>query len=315
MEAGHIEDVSCIILPDFTGQEVEDFLGILYLAERGEGVASVGPLFTCLVEGADLFHPLPDHKLESGVKGERKAEKTAAEIKMEDVDIKMKKKIEELVSTVEVCADGKTETERDSDCGATKRKEDGGPFRCSTCGKVFRVRRVLAMHEQVHSEPRLACPEPGCTRRFRKRFNLKAHVEVVHRGAKHFPCKLCGKQYYNESKLKAHTVCHAGDKFICQHCPSIFAAAKSLRAHIRAQHSADELVPRCTTCGKIFSTEMNLKSHISRVHLKEKRCACPTCGKLFFENRQLGRNIFFTLFFSLKKHRNYCNGLNINFER
>ena len=38
MEAGHIEDVSCIILPDFTGQEVEDFLGILYLAERGEGV-------------------------------------------------------------------------------------------------------------------------------------------------------------------------------------------------------------------------------------------------------------------------------------
>ena len=137
MEAGHIEEVSCIILPDFTGQEVEDFLGILYLAERGEGVASVGPLFTCLVEGADLFHPLPDHKLESGVKAERKAEKTAAEIKMEDVDIKMKKKIEELVSTVEVCADGKTETERDSDCGATNRKKMAAPSGAPLAGRSF----------------------------------------------------------------------------------------------------------------------------------------------------------------------------------
>jgi uncharacterized Zn-finger protein len=44
---------------------------------------------------------------------------------------------------------------------------------------------------------------------------------------------------------------------------SIFAAAKSLRAHIRAHHSSEEMVPRCVLCDKIFSTVMNLKSHVS----------------------------------------------------
>jgi hypothetical protein len=280
---------------------VEEFLRILYLAER-EGAPSLGPLFTCLVEGASSYLAASaPHKHESNVKAEKKTDKTSAEIKMEEADMKIKKKLEcaGQNGVTDAGGDGGTGTELLGDPSdeittrplVSARKSEVGAFKCSTCDKVFRVRRVLNMHEQIHREPRLACPEPGCTRRFRKRFNLKAHVDVVHRNAKHFPCELCGKQFYNESKLKAHAVCHSADKFICQHCPSIFAAAKSLRSHIRSHHSTEEMVPRCVTCGKVFSTEMNLRSHVSRVHLKEKRCECPTCGKLFFENRQLGNSI------------------------
>lgn len=301
LEAGSMEEAACIILPDFTGQEVEEFLGLLYLADRQGQTPGPGPLFACLVEGAAaLWSVAAGHaKVEAAsVKAERKADKTAAEIKMEDIDLKLKKKSEEAandrLSRIHAPASAHVAVVpmETTVVVSAQRKPESGQFKCAVCGKVFKLRRILTMHEAVHSEPRLACPEPGCSRRFRKRFNLKAHVDVVHRGAKHYPCELCGKLFYNVSKLKEHAATHTADKFICQHCPSIFAAAKSLRSHIRAQHSTDGRVPRCATCGKLFSTELNLKSHISRVHLKEKRCACPTCGKLFFENQQLSEQLW-----------------------
>ncbi len=228
LEAGHVEDLSCIILPDFTGQEVEDFLGILYLEKRAAVLES---LFNCLVEGgacAPLHH---NHQLESSVKSERKVDKATAEIKTEDVEVKMKKKVEEDLSVGNELT-GKElgakiaglpwcdpEEVASSRTAPPRAKPEPGQYRCATCLKVFRLRRLLRMHEQVHSEPRLACPEAGCNRRFRKRFNLTAHLDVVHRGWKNFPCELCGKRYYNESKLKAHASTHTADKFICQHCP------------------------------------------------------------------------------------------------
>jgi DNA-directed RNA polymerase subunit RPC12/RpoP len=181
-----MEDMSCIILPDFTGQEVEEFLGILYLAHR-EGAASLGPLFTCLIEGASYLSATSTaHKVDSIVKAEKKADKISAEIKMEEAaDMKIKKKIENIgtvqnsISEAEVESGAQLLSEpldavQSRPVVAAWTSEDGGAFKCSTCGKGFRVRRVLSMHEQIHREPRLACPEPFCTRRFRKRFNLKA---------------------------------------------------------------------------------------------------------------------------------------------
>jgi len=225
LEAGHIEDLSCIILPDFTGEEVESFLSILYLAETGGPAAMGGPLFSCLMDGsAAVAAASPLDRL-------LKAERTAAEIKMEDVEMKIKKKVEdlELGCATEDNSDSKTEDHPGNDsvffmqtkttASTARSKSDQGPFCCSTCGKSFRARRILKMHEQVHAEPRLMCPEAGCEKRFRKRFNLKAHVDVVHRGYRHLPCELCGKQFYNESKLKEHASTHSADKFICQHCP------------------------------------------------------------------------------------------------
>ncbi|KAJ8901974.1 hypothetical protein NDN08_004175 [Rhodosorus marinus] len=54
------------------------------------------------------------------------------------------------------------------------------------------------------------CPQKGCDRAFRKRWNLSVHMRI-HTGATPFACPGCKKQFRWRSSLKSHALSHSHD--------------------------------------------------------------------------------------------------------
>ncbi|XP_023323707.1 gastrula zinc finger protein XlCGF26.1 [Eurytemora carolleeae] len=171
-----------------------------------------------------------------------------------------------------------------------KQKSSKGPFTCEKCGKVFKERRVLKEHENLHSEPKFECME-GCGKKFHTKSNMRVHADVVHLKKKNIPCEICGKMFYNVSLLKVHKETHSAYKLTCRHCPATFSASKTLRNHIRTKHTTEENVPKCYICHKSLASDLVLRNHIARVHFHEKNCVCAHCGKSFFEKSELNSHL------------------------
>jgi uncharacterized Zn-finger protein len=78
------------------------------------------------------------------------------------------------------------------------------------------------------------CPVPGCPKRFRSKFNLKRHIDVVHLGCNRCICPICGKTLTCKQNLQQHFPIHIGDKpFICPEpgCAQAFRQASLLSSH------------------------------------------------------------------------------------
>jgi len=307
------EEDACIICPDFTPEEVAEFLDVVYL-NSNKKTASFTHILRCIA-GNDAVEKLKkedrvlkgedriEDKLPKGeevtFKGEDR-KRSKVEIKLEELEMeKGKQQQQHQKQQQSINDDNKTSlmvsatlaTDLQPVSVSTRAVKSKGPFTCTVCGKEFKVRRILKEHENLHSEPRFECSEElkgtVCGKRFHTRSNLRAHVDVVHLKKKNISCEICGKRFYNASLLKTHKETHSTEKLSCPHCPSTFAGSKSLRTHIRTQHTSEENVPTCNICQKTFSDEQSLKQHIARVHYHEKNHECHLCGKGFFERNEL----------------------------
>ncbi|VEN48893.1 unnamed protein product, partial [Callosobruchus maculatus] len=155
---------------------------------------------------------------------------------------------------------------------------------CATCGKTFRCKQNLEVHERsIHKMVRsYKCRH--CDRSFSYANSLKSHM-VTHaaiigdRLTQHM-CNLCNKGFIHQSSLIYHkeTAHNTGNIFVCVKCGKRFNHRQRLIRHQLVHTDTRPFV--CQECNASFKTRATLKNHLA-VHRGEKRFTCKICGQKF----------------------------------
>ncbi|XP_044140148.1 zinc finger protein 501-like isoform X2 [Bufo gargarizans] len=162
----------------------------------------------------------------------------------------------------------------------------GNTFACSECGKRFKTKYILSVHERIHKdESSFTCSE--CGKRFSQKSDLVRH-ERSHTGEKPFSCPECGKCFSRQSILVKHVVTCTGEKtFSCSECGKSFNQKSNLEQHQRS-HTGEKQFS-CSECGKCFNQKLKLVKH-QKIHTGEKPHSCTICGKCFYQKSDLGKH-------------------------
>ncbi|XP_053699067.1 zinc finger protein 665-like [Sabethes cyaneus] len=199
-----------------------------------------------------------------------------------------------------------------------------GEQRCEVCQKIFKNKRMLFRHQEIHaSENKYKCRYCGrwfrarsswynhelkhrhavgregkpeheflcevCAKSFKDKKSLKDHLEIVHQGIKRFRCDICNKCFTRNGSLAEHKLIqHAGIKqFSCNICGKAFGKEDSLKTHLTV-HLGKRF--RCEVCSKTFLKRAFLNAHIGKAHPSEngpKPFACSVCKKSFSSSYHL----------------------------
>ncbi|XP_068115427.1 uncharacterized protein [Hyperolius riggenbachi] len=153
----------------------------------------------------------------------------------------------------------------------------GGSHSCSTCGKCYKWKSNLVIHERSHTgEKPYSCAE--CGKCFVQKSHLVSH-EISHNGEKPYSCAECGKCFARKPDLVQHERSHTGEKpYSCAECGKFFAHKSHLVIHERC-HTGEKPYS-CAECGKCFGHKPSLVDH-ERSHTGEKPYSCAECGKCF----------------------------------
>ncbi|XP_065843374.1 replication initiator 1-like isoform X2 [Oscarella lobularis] len=73
---------------------------------------------------------------------------------------------------------------------------------CTTCGKSFRLRSYLRIHQRLHTGD-LPYSCPVCGKRFNQSWNRNVHMRI-HSGIQPYRCKLCSKNFRSAVRLREH---------------------------------------------------------------------------------------------------------------
>lgn len=159
---------------------------------------------------------------------------------------------------------------------------------CETCFAYFTDDTELWLHVRwEHGKDRtLACPVPGCGKRFLARDMRKQHL-AHHGGIKYvqdtvlgvrtpvpvvarpYTCELCGRLLANQMALDKHTANKHPNarRYICGVCTLMVRDVPALTRHARRRHAAELMgakrTLRCDVCAKLLGNTMMLRKHRS----------------------------------------------------
>ncbi|XP_040294320.1 oocyte zinc finger protein XlCOF7.1-like [Bufo bufo] len=152
-------------------------------------------------------------------------------------------------------------------------------FPCSECGKQFKKKSILSMHEKIHKDERpFSCPE--CGKNFKRKSSVIEH-QKTHKDERPFPCTECGKVFKKKSILSMHKRIHRDERpFSCSECDRSFQHRSDLIIHQRS-HTGEKPYS-CSECGKCFRQRAYLVTH-QWTHRTEKPHSCSECGKCFMQ--------------------------------
>ncbi|XP_054999719.1 zinc finger protein 777 isoform X2 [Sorex araneus] len=167
-----------------------------------------------------------------------------------------------------------------------------GPYECADCHLSFRHKQQLTLHQRAHRGRGYASPERGAA--FAPKHALKPRPKSPGAGSggggggpKPYKCPECDSSFSHKSSLTKHQITHTGERpYTCPECKKSFRLHISLVIHQRVHAGKHEVSFICSLCGKSFSRPSHLLRH-QRTHTGERPFKCPECEKSFSEKSKL----------------------------
>ncbi|XP_062426823.1 uncharacterized protein LOC134137623 [Rhea pennata] len=181
---------------------------------------------------------------------------------------------------------------------------------CGACGKGFRLKKILTMHQQSHGT--LCCGEDAEHDEsflHQQHFKLQQQMHVEDRtlaaveSLKHnnsaktharipamdkvYSSPKCMKSINTNSSYRPSQKSQLREKpYKCNKCQESFSQKKTLVIHQRVHSGRSGGVLGCSYCGKTFSHPSNLIRH-QRIHTGERPYQCSECSKSFTQKQHL----------------------------
>ena len=157
-----------------------------------------------------------------------------------------------------------------------------GPFACTYCSEIFKVKEELNSHvNEFHQRKLHTCQICG-THLF-SFGKLLCHMKKIHpedkaavkEVTKILRCDICQKQFTSAKSVRVHKMIHTGEKkYQCPHCPWKFYVAWKLKRHMQHAHvnaAKNNRFP-CEMCMKEFHKKEHLQKHEREAHPGPYRC-------------------------------------------
>lgn len=156
----------------------------------------------------------------------------------------------------------------------------GGPFRCTVCQKMFKMRKLLLRHEEVHRSTdqrpsRYHCQ--FCEKHFRTQKGCSTHELKAHR-------RPSLKKGLANSHENDGTRCRLIKKRVehkCLICESHFSTARLLKEHNATMHPLQANRFPCDLCTKTFTRKSSLNVHKMVLHAGIRQHSCHICARSF----------------------------------
>ncbi len=113
--------------------------------------------------------------------------------------------------------------------------------------------------------------------------DLTRHLREAHLEPKHYPCLDCNSEFKDIKSLKYHREKHSGLAEACSKCKRVYPGPLHLAYHMELVHSTEGQRFHCDKCGKHYKQMKSLKTHIrddhSDVPKPREIYECAKCSK------------------------------------